>query len=50
MRAIDSVSPIKKVRREANSKSWFHKGAISAVQKETNYIEGKEASYRNGQI
>ena len=50
MRAIDSVSPIKKGRGKANSKPWFHKRTISAVQKETNYNEGKEARYRNGQI
>ena len=32
-KAIDSVTPIKKVRKKANSKSWFHIEIISVIQK-----------------
>lgn len=33
MKAIDSITPIKKVRMKANSKPWFNTEIISVVQK-----------------
>ena len=33
MKAIDSITPIKKVRMMANSKTWFKTEIISVIQK-----------------
>ena len=49
-KAIDSVTPVKKVRKKANSKSWFHIEIISVIQKRDKLYARYKFNFKTAKI